>query len=237
MTHDIFTMYSVKAVEYLIAVAYLVLFIPFWRFLNAEPVVEPATAEAPGWIGQMVEWFRVPEHLFYHPGHAWARVAGGDLVTVGIDDFAQKLVGQVEHAALPPIGARVSQGERGWTLGSDSKSIDMLSPVDGTVVAVNERVLAQPEILGHDPYGDGWLMKVRAPRVKANVNQLLSGTLARRWMEEACDGLRTLMSPELGRAYQDGGVPVQGMARSLDPVGWDELARKFLLTSGGRDES
>lgn len=106
----------------------------------------------------------------------------------------------------------------------------MLSPVDGTVVAVNERLLDSPEVLDRDPYGEGWLLKVRAPRAAANAKQLLSGALARRWMEEACDGLRTLMSPELGRAYQDGGVPVDGMARSLDPARWDEVARRFLLT-------
>ncbi len=235
--HDIFTMYSAKAAAYLIAVAFLLLFIPFWRYLNAGGVVErvpaagwAAAAEAPRWLGQMVDWFRVPDGLYFHPGHAWARVRGGDVVTVGMDDFAYKLVGRVSTIRLPEVGSGIGQGEKGWSLASDGKSVDLLSPVDGTVVAVNALAVASPEGLGRDPYGHGWLLKVRAPRLAANLKQLLSGGLAKRWMEEVCETLRGMMSPDLGRVLQDGGLPVDGMARSLDPRRWDELARRLLLT-------
>ncbi len=229
--HDIFTMYSTKALEYLIAIAFLLLFIPFWRFVNRERFVEAVTAaEAPGWIGPMVEWFRVPERVYFHPGHAWAAVGDGGVVTVGMDDFAQKLIGRLSSVALPAVGARMGQGEKGWSFVSDSKSVDMLSPVDGTVVAVNEELLRSPERLNLDPYGEGWLLKVSAPRLTANLKQLLSGSLARRWMDEVCERLQAMMTPELGRVYQDGGLPVEGMARGLDPAGWDRVARVFFLT-------
>jgi glycine cleavage system H lipoate-binding protein len=208
-----------------------VLFIPFWRFVNAERVAERVTAvEVPRWLGQMVEWFLVPERLYYHPGHAWARVEEGDLVTVGMDDFAQKLLGRVSAIGLPGVGSRMAQGEKGWNLVSDGRSVDMLSPVDGTVAAVNDEVLASPDRISRDPYGNGWLLKVRAPKIAANVKQLLSGSLARRWMEEVCENLRRMMSPDLGRVYQDGGLPIDGMARSLDPDRWDTVTRAFFLT-------
>lgn len=228
---DLLTMYSTKAVEYLIAVAFLFLFIPFWRFVNAEraPARLPVR-EAARWLGQVVDWFLVPDHVRFHPGHAWARVEGGNLVTVGMDDFAHKLVGKVSAVRLPEIGSRVGQGETGWSLISGSQSVDVLSPVDGTVVAVNEAALASPEGLSQDPYGDGWLLKVSVPRLAANAKQLLSGGLARRWMEEVCENLRAMMSPDLGRVYQDGGLPVDGMARGLDPAKWDQVAKVFLLT-------
>ncbi len=229
--HDFLTMSSVKATEYLIAVAFLLLFIPFWRFVNAERVTERVGAiEVPGWLGQMVEWFLVPDRTYFHPGHAWASVGDGGLVTVGMDDFAQKLVGAVSAIRLPEVGSHIGQGEKGWSLVSESKSVDMLSPVDGVVVAVNDKVLASPDRINRDPYGDGWLLKVRAPRLTANVRQLLSGSLAKRWMEEVCDNLRGMMEPNLGRVYQDGGLPVDGMARNLNPENWDEVARSFFLT-------
>ncbi len=229
--HDLLTMYSAKALEYLIAVAFLFLFIPFWRFVNAVRVPERvAVAEVPRWLGEVRDWFLVPDHVSFHPGHAWARVEDGDFVTVGIDDFAQKLMGRVSAIVLPEVGSRVGQGEKGWSLVSDSKSVDMLSPVDGTVVAVNDRVAASPETLNLDPYGDGWLLKVRPSRLTANMKQLLSGSLAKRWMEEVCENLQTLISPDLGRVYQDGGLPVDGIARGLDPERWDEVARAFFLT-------
>lgn len=226
--HDLLSSYSVKAVEYLIAATYLLLFVPFWRFVNHEVVPAPATET--GWLGEMAGWFRVPEALHFHPGHAWARLGLGDLVTVGIDDFAHKLVGVPSALVLPAVGSTVRQGEKAWTLASEGRAVDMLSPVDGTVVAVNERAATAPGTLGQDPYGEGWLVKIRAPRLAANVKQLLSGAFARRWMEESCEGLRLVMSPELGRVLQDGGAPVDGMARTLAPEHWDELARRFLLS-------
>jgi glycine cleavage system H lipoate-binding protein len=226
MGHDMLSTYSVKTVEYLIAVSFLVLFVPFWRFLNAGRVA----TEAAGWLGQMAEWFRIPEQLHFHPGHAWARVGAGSVVTVGIDDFASKLVGRPSGLRLPEVGTRVAQGERAWSLTCDGRTVDMLAPVDGTVVAVNQRLLASPELVTDDPYGDGWLVKVTPARVGANLKQLFTGRAAHRWMEEACAGLNALMSPELGRVLQDGGVPVDGMARNLDPEHWDDLARRFLLT-------
>jgi glycine cleavage system H lipoate-binding protein len=233
--HDLLTMYSTKAMEYLIAVAFLLLFVPFWRFVNAERVAERVGAvELPRWLGQVVEWFLVPDTVHFHPGHAWARVGDGGLVTIGMDDFAHKLVGGVSTIRLPEVGARLGQGEKAWSLVSDGKSVDMLSPVDGVVVAVNGEAVVSPEKLHLDPYGEGWLLRVRAPRLTANLKQLLSGTFAKRWMEEVCDNLRARMSPDLGRVYQDGGVPIHGMARSLDPARWDEVVRSFLLTSGGR---
>jgi glycine cleavage system H lipoate-binding protein len=228
MSSDILSASSVKAVEYLVAVGYLLLFVPFWRFVHAGAGTVPAAA--PGWSGQIAGWFHVPEHLHFHPGHAWARVGTGDVVTVGVDDFAGKLVGRPSGLRLPEIGTRIAQGEPAWSLTSDGKTVDMLAPVDGTVVAVNPRVAAAPGLLTDDPYGEGWLVKVKPARIGANVAQLLSGRLARRWMEEACEGLSALMSPELGRVCQDGGVPADGMARNLDPARWDAIARRFLLT-------
>lgn len=227
--HDLMSMYSIKAIEYLIAISFMLLFIPFWRFVNREKVLAPAVvAAAREWVGELVDWFRVPERVYYHPGHAWLRVDGGDVVTVGMDDFAHKLVGRQARVELPALGSRVEQGEKGWSLAAGGKSVDMLSPVDGTVIEVNARGAGNGE--ASDPYGDGWLMRVRTPRLAANTKHLLSGTLARKWMEEVCDKLRARMEPELGLVYQDGGLPVDGMAHSLDAAHWDELAREFLLT-------
>ena len=229
--HDFLTMYSIKAQEYFIALSFLLLFVPFWRFVNAAKAEAPAReSEVSRLPGHCADWFILPEQLHYHPGHAWIRHEGGNLVTVGINDFAQKLVGRVSALNLPRIGTRIGQGEKAWSLTRDSKSVYMLSPVDGTIVAVNERALESPGTLNLDPYGDGWLFKVKAPRLTANAKNLLSGDLARRWMDEVCMELSGGLTPELGMLSQDGGLPVEGIARNLAPSEWDLVARKFFLT-------
>ncbi len=230
MPHDLFAMYSAKAVEYLIAVAFLFVFIPFWRFVNARPTAhEVAVVARRGLIPRLAEWFAVPDGVSFHPGHAWARVEPDGHVAVGMSDFARKLVGPPSDIRLPVAGARIGQGEPGWTLLAGDRAIDMLSPVDGEVVEVNQDAF-EPGAPLLDPYGDGWLLKVKPARLDANLKNLLAGEAARRWTEQAADKLRARLSPTAGLVYQDGGVPVDGIARRLDPEKWDELAKEFFLT-------
>jgi len=174
----------------------------------------------------------VAPEAVYHPGHAWARATNDGRVAVGVDDFAQKLVGTLKAVELPAIGARLSLGEPAWKLRVDGKAVQMLSPVDGVVTDVNPMVVASPTLANADPYGEGWLVKVDAPRFEANRRSLLSGRLARSWIEDATNALRMRMSPEVGLALQDGGMPVDGIAHALDPDGWDVIASEFLLTRG-----
>jgi Glycine cleavage system H protein (lipoate-binding) len=197
-------------------------------------VSRPATAmyeAVESIIPAIGDWFHLPERLYYHQGHSWAMPEEGDLVRVGMDDFAQKLVGKIDAIQFPQVGSRVTQGEKGWSLLAGSKSIDMLSPVDGKVVGINEGLLNSPENISKDPYGQSWLMKVQAPKISANLKNLLSGKLAKKWMEGVRENLLARMNYNLGAVYQDGGVPVDGIARNLDREQWDEIVKEFLLTS------
>jgi glycine cleavage system H lipoate-binding protein len=247
MEHGSFlSLYSAKAAEYLLAIGYLLLFIPFWRYVQggkpapahagaargatraatARPAAAtgaPAGARAPAGPG----WFQVPADVWLHPGHTWARLEEDGLVAVGADDFAHKLVGAAK-AALPALGDHVMQGEPALELGDGEKSVPMLSPVDGTVVAVNAAARG-PDGLG-DPYGGSWLFKVKAPRLAANLRQLLRDGPARRFMADAEAQLQLRVSPVLGQVLQDGGAPVHGLARALSGDDWDETARQFFLT-------
>lgn len=222
-THD---PYLVKAIEYLVGLSFLALFVVFWRFVNAE--VEEAPAYAPAWTGQLADWFRVPQGVFYHPGHAWARPDAAGVLTIGMDDFAQQLVGRLAAVELPQPGAMLVTGAKGWTLRADSKAVDMLAPVTGTVLAVNADVKRRAGVVNDDPYGRGWLMKVQVPKTGSSLEHLLSGARARKWIEDVSSELTAALSPQLGTVLQDGGLPVHGIARSLDEANWDDVARKFL---------
>ncbi|MBI5503397.1 MAG: glycine cleavage system protein H [Deltaproteobacteria bacterium] len=223
-------LFATKGIEYLLVLGFLPVLAIFWRMLNASQYAAPVLAMAEATAGAVSPWFRIHEGIFYHQGHSWAEPEGIDVVRVGIDDFAQKLLGKASVVELPEVGARVEQGDRGLRVGIGGKSVEILSPVDGEIVERNEEVLRRPELINADPYGSGWLMKVRVPKMEANLRNLLSGTLASAWMEETVDGLRTRLAGEMGMLLQDGGVPVAGMARNLSPEGWDEIAKDFLLT-------
>jgi hypothetical protein len=114
----------------------------------------------------------------------------------------------------------------------DSERIPMLSPVAGEVVEVNREVLRSPEILRQDPYGKGWLLKVKSSGIASNTRNLLSGKLARAWMENTLDKLHPIHGDSLGPVLQDGGLPVEGIARILGGDQWVDLAKTHLLTEG-----
>ncbi len=222
--------FATKHIEYLLVIGFLLLFIFFWRFLSrpAGRVFEAAEKFVP----VIHEWFSLPEEIYYHPGHSWAVPEGKNLVKVGVDDFAQKLVGKIDAIQLPSIGSTINQGDKGWTLQVDSKKIDMLSPVDGKVLAINERIVSSPESINKYPYVS-WLMEVESPRFSVDKKQLLSGNMAKKWIEEVRENLLSRMNYDLGLVYQDGGLLVDGMGKNLDRDRWDEIARDFLLSSEG----
>ncbi|WP_242392733.1 glycine cleavage system protein H [Anaeromyxobacter oryzisoli] len=232
MTYDLLSVYPAKLLEYTLAIGYLLLFIPFWRYVQggkrvaAEvPVRAPARIPArPAYAG----WFQVPAGVHLHPGHTWARLEPDGLVAVGADDFAHRLVGPA-RVELPRLGDKVAQGEPALALVQADRRVPMLAPVDGTVVAVNAAAGERAEGT-EDPYGAGWLFKVKPPRLAANLRQLLSGAPAHRLLDEASERLALRMSPELGRVLQDGGTPVHGIAQELSGDDWDGFARTFFLT-------
>src|SRR5512135_1174495 len=108
MGHDLVTIYWIKAIEYILALSYLPLFVLFWKFVTPRRAATVTVrAAAPGWADQLAAFFQVPADLFFHRGHTWVRLEGGDTVTIGLDDFAQKLVGPVGSLQLPAVGRPV----------------------------------------------------------------------------------------------------------------------------------
>jgi glycine cleavage system H lipoate-binding protein len=230
---------TAKAIEYLLAVAFLALFVPFWRYAapKAAALAEAVEGVAVPAVAAVLRpepagWFHVPDGLSLHPGHAWAKAVGGDEVLVGADDFARAAIGRVHDIDLPPPGTVVRQGEPAWTLRGAAGPLPMISPVDGMVVATNPS--ARIGTVESDPYGDGWLLRVHAPQFKRNSRQLLSGSAARAWMEDVAKRLRGATAPGLGPALADGGVPVDGIAGEVGPEAWREIAKEFFFVESDR---
>ena len=179
----------------------------------------------------MVAGFQVPENVRYHAGHTWALSESRELVRVGIDDFASKLIGKIDSISLPQRGRWVRQGQKIWTIFRDGKSVDMVSPIEGTVSDVNEAVVKDPELARKDPYGEGWLVTVQAPDSKINFRNLLGGALARMWTEDSALRLRKRMPIAMSAALaQDGGVAVDDVSAHLPNEDWATLTKEFFLS-------
>lgn len=101
----------------------------------------------------------VPDDLLYSGDHEWVQ-RRGSLVRIGITDYAQDALGDVVFVQLPSIGSTLAAGAAVGEVESTKSVSDVFAPVSGVVVAVNERLVTQPELLNHDPYGEGWLCEI-----------------------------------------------------------------------------
>jgi len=189
------------------------------------PVAELPVRE-PVWVAG----YEVPDGLHFHPGHTWARVVEGGNVVVGIDDFAGRLLGAPRTVALPSRGAWLRQGETGVSLAADGRAAQIVSPVEGEVVAVNAQLEAHPELAKDDPYGRGWLFKVAPGDLKTSLRNLLTGRLAHRWIEDARERLDLSLMALSQSVLQDGGEPAGDFVKHLSDEEWRGLVREFLLT-------
>jgi len=113
-----------------------------------------------------------PEELLYHEEHDWARVEG-DTATFGITWYAQDALGEVVFFDAPAIGTRVRRGEPYAEIESVKAVSDVVAPLSGEIVAVNEAISDSPETVNQDPYGEGWLVRV-ALSDPSEIDSLLS---------------------------------------------------------------
>jgi len=102
----------------------------------------------------------IPEVLKYTKEHEWARVED-DIVIIGITDYAQDALGEIVYIELPSEGDEVTKGETFGAVESTKSVSDLYAPISGEVVEVNEALLDAPEAINEDPYGEGWMVKVK----------------------------------------------------------------------------
>jgi glycine cleavage system H lipoate-binding protein len=186
----------------------------------------PAPDLEPAWVAG----YQMPESLYYHRGHTWARPLDADTVLIGVDDFARKLIGAAATLVTPSRGDWLHQGDRAFALQLDGKTANLVSPVEGEVVAVNPELASKAALVSDDPYGRGWVLQLKSPKLASNLRNLLSGRLARKWMEDSREALELRLMALAGSVLQDGGEPAADLADHLPKADWERLVHEFLLT-------
>jgi glycine cleavage system H protein len=122
-----------------------------------------------------------PDDLKYHPEHDWARIAG-DEATLGVTWFAQDALGELVHFEPPDEGSNVSKDQSYGEVESVKAVSDLISPLSGEVLEVNAKVVDAPETVNEDPYGEGWLIRIRLSD-PAEVDALLDPAAYRSVLE------------------------------------------------------
>ena len=122
-----------------------------------------------------------PDDLRYHREHDWARIEGDEAV-LGITWFAQDSLGELVHFEAPEVGSSVTKDASYGEVESVKAVSDVVSPLSGEVLDVNDKAVGEPETVNEDPYGDGWLIRIRLSD-PSEVEQLLDAAAYRQHVE------------------------------------------------------
>ena len=191
------------------------------------------------WFGAQFEpiifykGLRLGADVAVHPGHTWARVRRGQAV-VGADDLVQATLGPVETVTLPPTGTRIRRGQPLFGLRQGERTVELRAPVSGTVVTHNASLERRPSLMNEDPYGDGWVVKLRGDDLRRERRRLRRGEKARAWFGYEVDRLiGALLGDEEVVALADGGRLVDELHSHVDAVAWDRLKHDFFEVESG----
>ena len=124
-----------------------------------------------------------PDELRYHPEHDWARIEG-DEATLGITWYAQDSLGELVHFEPPDAGATIAKDASYGEVESVKAVSDLITPLSGEVIEVNQKVVDAPETVNEDPYGEGWLVRIRLSD-PAEAEALLDADAYRQLLEDA----------------------------------------------------
>jgi glycine cleavage system H protein len=173
-----------------------------------------------------------PNDVYYHDGHAWAKLDEGNRVRIGLDDFTQQVMGDIEDIEIPSIGSQLKQGEVAWKLSQGKRKLSQLAPLGGTVVELNEKLIKDPSLANSSPYEKGWILKIQPEAFSEEMPELMDSFQFQVHFDRLKAKLRSSFNHQsLGMVYGDGGEVIKGVGGILEERLWKILVTQLFHTS------
>ena len=226
--------FDTKGIEYLAIITFFLILIPFWLLLNKKEKIKEQFLKAAGALTAAV--LRIPQGIFYSKNHTWAYLEKSGTAKVGVDDLLMHITGVLNIRQLKNPGEHVSKGELMAEMDQKGKSLKVFSPISGTIVNSNPELDMDPGLLNKDPYGQGWIYKIKPSIWVEQIPTLLIADDATQWFNRELlrykDFLATNMvkySPDpLMITLQDGGELSDNSLSGLPEEMWQDFQKEFL---------
>ena len=127
--------------------------------------------------------YKIPKNLYYTKEHEWVSLSN-DTATVGITDYAQKSLHEIVYVELPEIGKVVRQMDVLGSVESIKAVSDIYAPISGEVIEVNEKLNESPELLNTNPYGEGWVAKLKPTNLEEDLKNLMNSEQYEAYLKE-----------------------------------------------------
>jgi glycine cleavage system H lipoate-binding protein len=172
--------------------------------------------------------YLVPRDYYLHTGHGWARIEYGGRVRIGLDDFGNRLVGQVDDFRLPSLGTRLKIDDESFIMNREGHEAGVRSPITGVVTAINQRLLDHPNCANADPYSSGWVLLLEPAELKSDLQDLKFGVDSVKFVESEAERLLSMITDDPVAAAATGGEPLNDIYGSFPEMGWDNLVKQFI---------
>ncbi len=175
-----------------------------------------------------------PANLFLDAGHTWVEINPSGVTTIGVDGFAQRLIGRIDDIVLPEVGKEINRGDVLFAVKQDNHRAAFASPVEGTVTMVDKELQWHPEMIENDPYREGWICSIQPRNLAQNLKQLFAADEATRWLKGEAQrfqeffAAQTIENMQLGQVLQDGGELTGGVLEFADEATWKGFNEMFL---------
>jgi glycine cleavage system H lipoate-binding protein len=177
-----------------------------------------------------IKGIKFPHGYYLHPGHCWVKLEEGSDVRIGLDDFALRVLGPLDHILSPLMGKELQPNQAALSLGRGVHTAKIRAPIGGVVTDVNPRLTTDGSIANADPYAEGWILRLHAGNLRQDLRSLMIGDEACRFIDGEVERIHELIEATAGPLAADGGHLGNDLFGNLPQLGWENLVRNFLRT-------
>jgi len=228
--HNIF---DTKGIEYLAIIAFFLLLIPFWIILNRQVV----SSKIKHFIGVLTaNVLKIPQGVFFSKNHTWTHLQRSGAATVGVDDLLFHITGDIKFNNLKNPGEMVNKGDLLTEINQDGKVLRIYSPISGKILSNNSLLNDNPQLSNEDPYGKGWLYKIKPSNWVGETSSYYLAEDATQWSKRELDRFKDFLATS-GTKYgaypsiavlQDGGELCDHILAEMPKEIWQDFQQEFL---------
>jgi len=226
--------FETKGIEYLAIIAFLVLLIPFWLELNKKTKITKQIRKASGMLSANI--LKIPQGLFYSKNHTWAYLEKSGTAKVGLDDLLLHMTGEVRLNYFKNPDEIINKGEFLAEIDQNGKLLRIFSPISGTILHTNPLLHESPGMLNEDPYGRGWIYKIKPTNWVEETKSYFLAEEAIKWSTKELERFKDFLALSRGNGspetvmiiLQDGGELGDNALSEMPGEIWQDFQKEFL---------
>ncbi|MCP4311968.1 MAG: glycine cleavage system protein H [Bacteroidetes bacterium] len=232
---SIVDIYDTKGMEYIFVIIYLLLLIVFWNVAKNPQKTFRQIRKAVSTLSSKI--LRIPQGIYFNRNHTWTHLGESGAAKVGLDDFLQHVIGNIELTNLKNPGESINKGELLTEIKQDGKLLKVFSPISGEVLETNSWLNKNPGIINSDPYDQGWIYQVKPSDWEKETHSYYLADKATEWSKREIVRFKDFLSGGAMRNYssapsmvllQDGGEIQENVLSELPGEVWEDFQEEFL---------